>query len=534
MPIFEIEAPDGTIFEVEAPEGATEEQVLQFASSNFQGSNEQGEVGVSTFVEPAITVATGAVAEPLAGLAGIAQVLNPFADEGAGAEAVRATREALTYKPKSQQGREGLQAVGEALRPIGEAIQETEEFLGNAVFDSTGSPTLAAAATTIPTVILETIGVGLGGKAAKRTANTTPSKRAIQDSLKQAAPTAENLRKLSRNVFTELDNSDVTIKPNVYSDAVVNIKKAAKKSGLSERTTVKAAGLVRDFQDLVGDNVPLSEVADLRKVAQGVANSVDRAEGAIGNAVLGEIDNFLDTLGEGSLVSGKIKASEIGKKYNAARNLWGRAAKSDAVADAIKNAKNQASGFENGLRVQFNSILKNKKKSKYFNANELKVMEDLVQGDVGQNFAKFIGKLGISEGRATNTLMTLLGGGAGGAVGGVGGAFVLPAVGQAGKVVAQKMTKNKAIFLDSLTRAGKDGEKIASAYLTTVPKAERNVKNLSLLLSDPNIDLTNLISSSDELLKEAAEIAAGRQVIGQVLGGVAATGGVGSINRGEK
>ena len=46
--------------------------------------------------------ASGTVAEPIAGIAGIVQTLNPFADEGAGAAAVEATREALTFKPYQQ------------------------------------------------------------------------------------------------------------------------------------------------------------------------------------------------------------------------------------------------------------------------------------------------------------------------------------------------------------------------------------------------------------------------------------------------
>ena len=42
-------------------------------------------------VENVGAIASGIVAEPMAGLAGIAQSLNPFADEGAGARAIEAT-----------------------------------------------------------------------------------------------------------------------------------------------------------------------------------------------------------------------------------------------------------------------------------------------------------------------------------------------------------------------------------------------------------------------------------------------------------
>ena len=43
------------------------------------------------------------------------------------------------------------------------------------------------------------------------------------------------------------------------------------------------------------------------------------------------------------------------------------------------------------------------------------------------------------------------------------------------------------------------------------------------MLSDPAIDLTDLVTSSDKLIKEATEIAAGRQTIGQAVG-IAAVG----------
>jgi len=48
--------------------------------------------------ELATTVATSAVLEPIAGVAGIVQSLNPFAEPGAGARAVEAVQ-GLAFKP---------------------------------------------------------------------------------------------------------------------------------------------------------------------------------------------------------------------------------------------------------------------------------------------------------------------------------------------------------------------------------------------------------------------------------------------------
>ncbi|MCP4342170.1 MAG: hypothetical protein GY799_25640, partial [Desulfobulbaceae bacterium] len=110
-------------------------------------------------LETAATIASGAIAEPIAGLAGIAQSINPFAKEGAGAEAVKDVSSAMTYQPSSKAGKEQLQAVGEALQPVGEAFQSAEKFLGQSVLDATGSPELAAIAHSIPTAALEALGV---------------------------------------------------------------------------------------------------------------------------------------------------------------------------------------------------------------------------------------------------------------------------------------------------------------------------------------------------------------------------------------
>ena len=230
------------------------------------------------------------------------------------------------------------------------------------------------------------------------------------------------------------------------------------------------------------------------------------------------MNDYLQQIDLPQTVGGDMAKINVGRQLKIGDNLWSRAKKGELFAKAMEEAENTASGFENGLRIEFNKILKSKKQSKYFNNAEKAVMRDLVKGDTAQNFAKLIGKFGVSEGRATNVLMGLLGGGAGAAIGGIGGAFVVPTIGQVGKVIAQKLTRNKADFTAALARAGNRGEDITKAYMVTVPKAKRNVADLSQLLSDPTVNLEKIITSSNKMIKEAAEIAAGRQVIGEVLG----------------
>tara|TARA_R110000850_G_scaffold404_1_gene2290 strand:+ start:531 stop:2195 length:1665 start_codon:yes stop_codon:yes gene_type:complete len=541
MPIAKVQLEDGRIARFEVPEGTTEAQVLQFAEENKSqllqssalGSKPQQQApeaqeqelnllqSAARFVEPALTVASSIVAEPLAGIAGIAQSINPLAESGAGAKAVEATRDALTFEPRTQQGQEGLQAVGETLAPIGEALSSAEEGLGDTVFNATGSPALAAAAKTAPTAILELIGLGTGRKIARATKSVTPSNRAVKSLLMESVPDADSLINISRGVYKELDNSGIRMKPQVYKGMVAKIEKAAKSQGLSKRTTKQAFGAIEDLKDVIGEAPTLSTIDDLRKVANGVAGNIDNTEKALGVRIVSEIDNFLDNISPKALqnVDGSpVNAGNVGQKYKAARNLWGRASKSKLVEEAIEVAKTRASGFENGIRIELGKLAKNRRTKKYFNKGEIDAIRSIEQGNASQNIAKFFGRFALNEGRANNILSSLGGIGAGSLAFGTAGAVGVPVVGQISRSIASKLTKGRAEFLSAVTKAGKDGEAITSAYISSVPRSARSTAELSNLLSDPTINLDSLITSANKNIREAAEIAAGRQVIGSAIG----------------
>jgi len=101
------------------------------------------------------TLLSGALAEPFAGIAGVVQSLNPFAEEGAGARAVEATREALITLPETEFAEQKVTELGETLKPLSEAFSTAESTLGEAVQEATGSAELAAIAHTLPTAPLE-------------------------------------------------------------------------------------------------------------------------------------------------------------------------------------------------------------------------------------------------------------------------------------------------------------------------------------------------------------------------------------------
>jgi len=342
-------------------------------------------------IEAGGTILSGIVAGPVAGLAGIAQTLNPFAEQGAGAQAVQDVQEALTFQPRTQAGQESLQAVGETLAPVGEALGALEQGLGEATLEATGSPLLATAAATAPTALLELIGFKGVGTLARSTKRVTPSARTIDNAIKKAAPDAETIKNASRALYTELDNSGVRMRPQVFKGMVNKIRKATKKAGLDPRTTPKAAGALEAMQDVVGTSPTLTEIDTLRKVAQAAAKNIDPTEKALGVQIINGIDDFLDQVSPKGLSKGTIDAAEVGAKYKAARQLWGRATKSEKLQDVFETAQQQASGLENGIRIGLNKILNSKKQSKFFSEAEKVAMRNVVKGDVAQNFSKLIG-----------------------------------------------------------------------------------------------------------------------------------------------
>lgn len=117
-----------------------------------------GEI-VQGSVEVLATVASSALAEPISGLAGVGA--TAFGGAESGAETVEGVREAMIYQPGTEAGQEFMGDVGSFLAPVGEALGAVETWMGEGTMAITGSPELAALAHTVPTALLEVLGLGL-------------------------------------------------------------------------------------------------------------------------------------------------------------------------------------------------------------------------------------------------------------------------------------------------------------------------------------------------------------------------------------
>lgn len=469
------------------------------------------------------TMATGALAEPMAGMVGILRSANPLLPPGAGAEGVQATRSALT-KPLTPAGAETLQRGIQAIpAPIRDIAKQASDYYGQSsdyVAEKVG-PMAGAAMKTLPTATAELIGLR-GAKslleASKQSARLAPS--AIARGVKMGAPSVDDLKKAARGLYRELDDSGAVISRQRYARLVDDIAKSASEAGMDADVTPKAFAAMNRVQKQIDDGLSLTNIDTVRKVAQGAARSIDPADANVGGVIVRHIDDFLDDLKSHDLAVGG-GAEGVGAKYKVARDLWGRARRSEMLQEAFEKARDQASGFENGIRVQLRSILNNKKKRRFFTQEELSLMRGVVRGSKGQNLAKLVGRLGWSEQGATNLVGATIGATGGGLIGGAPGAIAVPVVGTLSRRLAQRMTRKSAEFLDDVVRSGKDGKRIVEAYLKHTPKAQRDPSELAELLTRGDIILPD---AGDELVSRAALLAKKARATAEVGGAVGVIG----------
>lgn len=423
-----------------------------------------------------------------------------FMDQGLGRDVVRAAGEAV---PAALAVGGALRAGAQALPAIGQA----SESIGAGALRQMGSSTAAqdvagAALSGAGAVLGGEAGEAVGGEAGRQigslagsiaapiagaAVSQAPSALAsrIANSqeaslIKEAAPTIDRLKSSAREVYKEIDDLGAVVDSGRVTGLVRDLNSTIKGEGFNRRIHPKVDAALKEISTKTGKNLKVTELDVLRKVARSAAASIEPEEKRLGSMIVGKIDDFMDNIKPDDLIGGQ--ADNVGEKYRHARQLWQRARKAEDIESIFDKAKNQASGFENGLRTQFRSLLNNKKKISSYSKEEVEAIQKVVRGGGVENAAKAIGKFGFSEGQATSMLLGSLGVAGGAAVGGGAGAVAVPLIGQVSKNLAQKLTRNNAELVSNLVRAGKDSTAITKSYVSLVPAKERSAYELSELL----------------------------------------------------
>ena len=278
----------------------------------------------ASVIEPAATLVSGAIAEPVAGMAGLGSLMLGRGPEQAQRE-IEAMREAMTFQPRTQAGRESIQAIGESapMQFIAKELQATEKGLGDvgagaAKFVGGGEQAQAVVggiSQAIPTAILEALGLKGVSKVrgAKKLTGLTDD---VVDSLKKSGIDVDDLSdagiaKMQKQVSLQAEDQikraklfqeiDVpTVKSRITREQVdfLEERQLARAAGtkesalLQERRAAEAAGFqdaTRKIQDSLG--IPedagalIKEALDAR--ISGVASKTKEAYKKLGDLTEG-------------------------------------------------------------------------------------------------------------------------------------------------------------------------------------------------------------------------------------------------------
>ena len=270
-----------------------------------------------------------------------------------------------------------------------------------------------------------------GGRAIKNAAKSAPSRVQTE---REASAMFESMKgqSLPREPFRETADR-----------AIAN----AVESGMDDMLTPGAARVASKFDEAASKNTPEMSMRELnimrRQAGIPAGNFANRTEKAIGTQFIKSVDDYVDQV-----------APQLGEQGKEARAMWSKLRKMDRIDEIFERAEQYASGFQNGLMLEFRKILKNKKLQRGYSKAELEAMRRVTNPGLLQSMIRQVGRFGFSLDNGSNALGSALGAGAGGAVAGLPGAIIGPLIGTAARKGSEALTTSAANRVSDVVRAG--------------------------------------------------------------------------------
>lgn len=356
---------------------------------------------------------------------------------GAGAMAAAAGPGALAAVPESLPARAALAAGAGAVEGAvyGAGEGQGADRARNALTGTVVGGVLGGA---VPVV-----GAALTG-AGNRLAQNRALRRAIA-----SAPSLDDLRGRARALFNGAKG--VEFPREQFTPAVDAMVADATDSGMDRMLTPHASRVADNLTDAAtapAPDISFRELSTLRGQANMAAGNIGNPhEAALNGRFIDGIDEFLDNMDP-------ALAGQVGE----ARSLWGRLRRSERLERAMQRAELAASGFENGLRNEFRTILKSDKLRRGYSPSEISAMEAVVKGSKLGNLLRLVGTAGLPTDQRRSFLGPTIGASAGGAMGGPIGAVAVPAAATGLRAVSEASTRRAAERARSLVAAGGVGQ----------------------------------------------------------------------------
>ncbi len=287
-----------------------------------------------------------------------------------------------------------------------------------------------------------------------------PSKAAKGLTKKQfikGAPTRKELKESSQGIYKRLEEGGATI-PGVHIRQVVGNLAAKMKKEIGESQTLypESRGVMGEWlaklkpgKDGQYKDLSFVDLEVMRREALKVTKSPK--ESNAGDMMLEAIDDYIDQL------------SNMAAGVKKARALWRKNRKVEDIEDIFFNAENVASGFENGIRIGFRQLLKNKRKRANYSDDEINAIQTVVEGAPLTKLTRLLRHLAPAQNRALVPLLAMMGAGGAGATaaGGLGAAAGVAAPAAAGLLAgrhAKKATATAADMVKAMVARGKKFE----------------------------------------------------------------------------
>lgn len=367
-----------------------------------------------------------------------------------------------------------------AVQGFGSTSGDVGERLEGAVPGAIAGGVIGAAAP----VAAEAIGRGVSNIANRI---TSANQNRLTNQAIAGAPSAADLKATAASMFQQVDNSGVAIDPKFFGSEVMRMANKAGRELIDRELDAPAWRMYQIMAERTkqafeqGRGLSLGEIHNLRQIAQDVSMSNSGRTARFANEVIDQLDNIMANIKPAQMV-GTGTGADKGRVLLEGISTWSRARKVGLIEEAMYKAQNQASGLENGLRIQFRQLLQNPKTRRLFTQAERDAIERVVQGTTGANLLKLIGKFGFGSGNASNML--------GGSIGSTFGAAVGSPLGPMGSAAGAAIAGGGA----TLARRGSEALTNQAANRAAQVIATPNIPQALPVL--PPERLMNLLSGS--------------------------------------
>lgn len=282
------------------------------------------------------------------------------------------------------------------------------------------------------------------------------------------AQTSDDLAARSSAAYDIFDRSGGRVKPQAINKTIQNAQIKLKRLGFDPDVHPETASIAKKLFDKQGQPISLREIENIRMLASDASREAAKGRDRNASRVLVEqIDQLFD---DARNFSGNTSQALAAVKD--ARALWKTKIKTEVIEDLVEKAKNQATGFENGLVIQFRALANNKQKMKAFTPEEQKMIKDVVRRASLRGVLRAIGMLSPNS-----TFGGIVFGGTT-----VGGGF-LPAVGMGAagygaRRAAEAMTRGKVSAVQRAVSSGQTLPQLPNRLRPFIPGSVAGVHEL--------------------------------------------------------